>query len=114
MGCCQKGCPHTYHYACAVDTGEPGHRVGVRVSPGTLLPGWLLRIAGAHLSPGGVHGTLPAGATMIPAPAALAGWPSSAEPFMQRLQLVWMVVGGHGGHCVPAAQGQLSCSMGTP
>lgn len=25
MGCCQKGCPHTYHYACAVDTGEPRH-----------------------------------------------------------------------------------------
>lgn len=24
MGCCQKGCPHTYHYACAVDTGERG------------------------------------------------------------------------------------------
>ncbi|NXK10185.1 RAI1 protein, partial [Herpetotheres cachinnans] len=21
VGCCQKGCPHTYHYACAVDTG---------------------------------------------------------------------------------------------
>lgn len=23
VGCCQKGCPHTYHYACAIDTGEP-------------------------------------------------------------------------------------------
>lgn len=23
MGCCQKGCPHTYHYTCAIDTGEP-------------------------------------------------------------------------------------------
>ncbi|KFO78879.1 Retinoic acid-induced protein 1, partial [Cuculus canorus] len=21
VGCCQKGCPHTYHYACAIDTG---------------------------------------------------------------------------------------------
>ncbi|NXA49377.1 RAI1 protein, partial [Nothocercus julius] len=21
VGCCQKGCPHCYHYACAVDTG---------------------------------------------------------------------------------------------
>ncbi|NXA38360.1 RAI1 protein, partial [Eudromia elegans] len=21
VGCCQKGCPHSYHYACAVDTG---------------------------------------------------------------------------------------------
>ncbi|XP_075292150.1 retinoic acid-induced protein 1 [Opisthocomus hoazin] len=21
VGCCQKGCPHAYHYACAIDTG---------------------------------------------------------------------------------------------
>lgn len=28
VGCCQKGCPHTYHYACAVDTGELGHGDG--------------------------------------------------------------------------------------
>ncbi|XP_010001894.1 PREDICTED: retinoic acid-induced protein 1, partial [Chaetura pelagica] len=21
VSCCQKGCPHTYHYACAIDTG---------------------------------------------------------------------------------------------
>lgn len=36
MGCCQKGCPHTYHYACAVDTGEPGHGDGARGSEHSL------------------------------------------------------------------------------
>lgn len=53
MGCCQKGCPHTYHYACAIDTGEPcsGDR-GVGTPPAPSDPaeigarvGWWLPVA---------------------------------------------------------------------
>lgn len=51
MGCCQKGCPHTYHYACAVDTGEPrcwDWDAGTPLVPLTLLMAGLGGLGAPH------------------------------------------------------------------
>lgn len=101
MGCCQKGCPHTYHYACAVDTGEPRSwdwDAGTPLVPLTLLMAGL----------GGLGAPTNGDALLCSLCPKL---------FLQAVWLLWM---WRGGCCVLADQRQLvvgaalTCSLLSP